>query len=56
MNKEENKELCELNRIDDILSNEKVLGFKFNWSKVQESKRDLEYKEILKDLGVKEYE
>jgi hypothetical protein len=35
---------------------EEETGFKFNWSRVQESKRDLEYKEILRDLGVKEYD
>lgn len=31
-------------------------GFKVNWTKVQEAKREIEYKEILRDLGVKEYE
>ena len=51
---QEHKELCLLNEIDVILSNEKVWGFKFNWTKVQEAKKEIQYREILKDLGVEE--
>ena len=43
--------------IGDILNEEETeQGFKLNWTKIQEARKEIEYKEILKDLGVKEYE
>ena len=45
------------NALNNPLSFELIsFGFKLNWTNKENALKEIQYKEILKDLGVKEYE